>query len=100
MLRLCCRPPIAIQETGPSAQRSQAGRPDQKLMNEAVELGVDVREGEVAASQARMRRRPFPAPTKSSPTPNFSSLSHYFSLSPHSPTFLSTLTCKRTHTHN
>lgn len=40
LLRLCCRPPIAVQETRSRALRSRAGPPDQKVMNETVELGV------------------------------------------------------------
>lgn len=65
LLRLCCRPPIAVRETRPWAQRSRAGPLDQKLMNETVELGV-VAEGAAAASQARMCPRPFAFCTKSS----------------------------------
>lgn len=56
LLRLCCRPPIAVQETGPWAQGGRAGPPGQKLMNEPAELGVEVRR------RPRLGRGPLPLP--------------------------------------
>lgn len=61
LLRLCCGPPIAVQEAGPSGRKSRAGPPD-KLMNETMEWGMDRLQGAAATSEDVPASLPFLQP--------------------------------------